>query len=192
MNGKSAVEAQALALEELGNSRKAARRFRKKHLTEKENEKICKLLAKAIKPCSKGRVVFEVLCFACLVWATPAAFNHFYPGRYDNARTLCYVFSILTIFSEVWVNRHLAKNLPAHSISSRFVMVHNLSLIIFAFAYSMAMCLSSPSGLFNSLTFLVTIVAIHIIPWLRIWLKVRNGKSSWEAAFSGSNPTSAT
>jgi hypothetical protein len=79
-DGKPPVEAQAQALAELGNPEKAGRRFRKKHLTEKEVKKILGLMAAAAKPYSKIDVMFEVLFSLSGIVISLVAHKVFHPS----------------------------------------------------------------------------------------------------------------
>ena len=53
--GDSRTNAEVMALKELGDPKAAARRFRKKHLTEKESKKVSELITEATGPYSRSQ-----------------------------------------------------------------------------------------------------------------------------------------
>jgi hypothetical protein len=194
--GKSVAEARAMSLQELGDAKRAAKRFRKKHLTEKEHEKLEKLTADAFKPCSKSHLAIEIVGFLCLVATVPLLRNLFPSFSLPFPIFFLIAPAILSIL-QIWMSRILVKQFPARSISIRLAVAHGLFQIIYDCAYlviwywvlkpnSLAICL------FYCLLFMAAPFLVNVNPWMRIWQKIRRDKDGFDMVHSGSNPTSAS
>jgi hypothetical protein len=195
--GESLEGAQVLALEELGDPKAAMKRFRRKHLTEKENKWVLGLTAEATGPYPKGNLVAETLLIVCSIGAIPFLRNFFPSTQHYCELAYCYAFIILASYPRTWILRFAAKKPPANLLTSQLVLIKIIGLLVSDCVGGVFLSLllyqriSLAYALIIGVASLVLPLPATIIPWLRIWQKVRRENSGWDMAHSGSNPTSA-
>ena len=170
--GESQLGAEAMTLEELGDAKAAARRLRRKHLTAKEVKKLSGLMARATKSYSIKRGVVEVSSCACFIWLISALHNHFSTTPQNALKTGCLVLAVSVIFTELWLCRRFGRQLPAHSVIGRIVLIRLVGQAVFIAAYGGAMF-----SFYDQFMFWVVFGAVSLFPWLRIWLKIRKSDS---------------
>jgi hypothetical protein len=198
VEGSTLVGAQTKALEELGDAEKAGRSFRRKYLTKRESKKVSKMKVEAMGPYPKTQILADVLLTVLFISAIPFLVRILFPkSPFQNAMIWCSAFFILEAYPRAWMCRLLAKRWPAHSVSGRLVLINAPVRMVSDAAFAVIMLLSYQPlppiyALLLGFGFAIHSVIRTVIPWLRIWQKVRNGPTAWSEGHLGSNTPSAT
>jgi len=196
-DGQSIEKAETLALDGLGDPKEAGRKFRKTHLTENENIKVQRLTAVATGPYPKGNLVAEILLFVGAICAVRLGRDFFGSTQHYYELAYSYTLMMFAKYPLKWIFRVAAKTSPPHSATNRIVLINIMGEIVSAFILGILICflfypdLSVSDAFITGFVSFVLFIPASIIPWQRIWRKVRRGNADWDLAHSGSNPTTA-
>jgi hypothetical protein len=182
--------AQTLALQELGDPKAAKRRFRKSHLTEKEEAKLNDMYELARKRPSVVAIVIVTLSLILTL------------ARHRDIQSvafcaLMFIFCVLLPLTSYAI----ARRMPLKSSALWLIclmrilicLLITMFLIVSWWAEDNFYVVPALRWLFRYPPILVgVLISVRIFYWLRIWNKVRRDKTGWSVNLSGSNPTSAS
>jgi hypothetical protein len=166
--------AEAKALEELGDPNKAARRFRRMHLTKKEAKKLKSIETAARKPpdiLSIVGIVFIALALVCSLFAL---------RQKASGWTFADIFMpVLLLLMQLqyfcrWISFLLVRALPSKRALRRIFLLQPINEVFSVSVLVCSICYLSHCSFIYGILMFHLLYANSLRSWLRTWQKAKN------------------